>query len=122
MEDDGSSLYNLVLEYAPGGSLTGLMKKRRGKLWEFEARHYARMIIRGLRYMHERGVVHCDVKPDNVLLADFGLARRINVEEQIWVQHRGSPPYMSPEALAWEEYEAPMDIWSLGCTMIEMVT
>ena len=55
-------------------------------------------------------------------LADFGLARRINVEEQIWVQHRGSPPYMSPEALAWEEYEAPMDIWSLGCTMIEMVT
>ena len=133
MEDDGSSLYNLLLEYAPGGSLTGLMKKRRGKLWEFEARHYARMIIRGLRYMHERGVVHCDVKPDNVLvfpgedggnvvkLADFGLARRINVEEQIWVQQRGSPPYMSPEALAWEEYEAPMDIWSLGCTMIEMV-
>ena len=112
MEDDGSSLYNLLLEYAPGGSLTGLMKKRRGKLWEFEARHYARMIIRGLRYMHERGVVHCDVKPDNVLvfpgedggnvvkLADFGLARRINVEEQIWVQQRGSPPYMSPEALA----------------------
>ncbi|RVW83407.1 Mitogen-activated protein kinase kinase kinase 17 [Vitis vinifera] len=135
MEVDGSWVYNLILEYAPGGTLRSLMERRRGKLSESEVRDYARMIIRGLCYIHQKGLVHCDLKPDNVLvfpgvdgggnvvkIADFGLAKRVGEEEVPRVSFRGTPSYMSPESLALKEHDAPMDIWSLGCTIIEMVT
>ncbi|KAJ9677491.1 hypothetical protein PVL29_022469 [Vitis rotundifolia] len=134
MEFDGSWVYNLILEYAPGGTLRSLMERRGGKLSESEVRDYARMIIRGLCYMHQKGLVHCDLKPDNVLvfpvvdggnvvkIADFGLAKRVGEEEDPRVGFRGTPAYMSPESLALKEHDAPMDIWSLGCTIIEMVT
>ena len=134
IEVDGYLVYNLLLEYAPGGSLKTLMKRRGGKLSEPEVRHYARMIVRGLCHMHERGLTHCDLKPDNVLvfpgkdggnvvkIADFGMARRDGEQEVLEVRFRGTAAYMSPESLAFEEYEAPMDVWSLGCTVVELVT
>ncbi|KAL6329842.1 hypothetical protein AAG906_037942 [Vitis piasezkii] len=134
IEVDGYLVYNLLLEYAPGGSLKTLMMRRGGKLSEPEVRHYARMIVRGLCHMHERGLTHCDLKPDNVLvfpgkdggnvvkIADFGMARRDGEQEVLEVQFRGTAAYMSPESLAFQEYEAPMDVWSLGCTVVELVT
>ncbi|RVX04522.1 Mitogen-activated protein kinase kinase kinase 17 [Vitis vinifera] len=84
--------------------------------------------------MHERGLTHCDLKPDNVLvfpgkdggnvvkIADFGMARRDGEQEVLEVRFRGTAAYMSPESLAFQEYEAPMDVWSLGCTVVELVT
>ena len=60
-EVDGSLVYNLILEYAPGGSLRSLMEMRRGKLLEFEVLRYTRMIVRALCHMHEREVIHYDL-------------------------------------------------------------
>ncbi|WJZ95540.1 hypothetical protein VitviT2T_014305 [Vitis vinifera] len=57
-EVDGSLVYNLILEYALGGSLRSLMERCRSKLTKFEVLRYARMIVRALCHMHERGVFH----------------------------------------------------------------
>ena len=134
MEFEDNWVYNLILEYAPGGTLRNLMQRRGGKLPESEVQDYARMILRGLLYMHQKGVVHCDLKPDNVLvfpqvgggnvvkITDFGLAKIDGEEEETPVSFRGTPAYMPPESLALKQYDPIMDIWSLGCTVIEMVT
>ena len=128
-------VYNLILEYAPGGTLRNLMRRRGGGLPEPEVRDYARMILEGLYYMHRKGVAHCDLKPDNVLvfpevdggnvvkIADFGIAK-IDGEEEAAPQagFRGTPAYMSPESLAFRQHGPGMDVWAFGCTVIEMVT
>ncbi|KAJ9693499.1 hypothetical protein PVL29_012329 [Vitis rotundifolia] len=102
------------------------MERCRGKLSEFEVRRYARMIVRALCHMHERGVIHCNLKPDNVTdfpdgdggnvvkIADHEVARRIGEQEVHRVQCRGTPAHMSLESLALHEHEAPMDISFLG--------
>ncbi|CAA0816401.1 mitogen-activated protein kinase kinase kinase 20 [Striga hermonthica] len=118
--DNGLLAYNLLLEYASG-------------LPELEVKMLARSILRGLSHVHESGYVHCDLKPDNILLVpksggfmakigDFGLAKR-------WKQHSRKrkragpePMYLSPEAVADSDQEAPSDIWAVGCIVLEMLT
>ncbi|KAK4773013.1 hypothetical protein SAY87_028032 [Trapa incisa] len=88
--EGGSELYNLLLEYAPGGSLVSEMKKRGGKLPETDVRRHARSVVQALCHIHRRGFVHGDIKVQNILVfpsvdgcgaaaevkvADFGLAR-----------------------------------------------
>ncbi|KAK4605269.1 hypothetical protein RGQ29_013365 [Quercus rubra] len=136
--ESGVGFYNLQLEYASGGTLEDLIKKTGGKLVEYDVQRYTRMIVKGLRCIHEKGYVHCDLKPANILvfrskdgkgnavkIADFGISK-IPREENGFVKRkfcfRGTPIYMSPESVALGEIEAPLDIWSLGCTVIEMIT
>lgn len=134
--EDGTGLYNLLLEYAAGGTLEDLIKKGPG-LREWDTRRYVRMILRGLCSVHGKGIVHCDLKPSNILvfpgvnddrlkIADFGLAKEgRDYKEEIgfWrFNFRGTPFYMSPESVALGEIGAPLDIWSLGCILVEMVT
>ncbi|KAG0491897.1 hypothetical protein HPP92_005295 [Vanilla planifolia] len=122
-----SAFYNLFLEYAHGGSLADRIKRSGGCLKEAEVRVMARGILAGLAYLHSLGIVHCDVKPANVLIdsegrakiGDLGCARWLAASERVI---RGSPMYMSPEAVRGEEQGTPADVWALGCTMIEMVT
>ncbi|KAI9181934.1 hypothetical protein LWI28_020207 [Acer negundo] len=59
--------YDLCLKYVPGGSLSDLIKKHGGRLPEREVQDYTRMILKGLCGVHEKGYVHCDLKPDNIL-------------------------------------------------------
>jgi serine/threonine protein kinase len=134
---DGTGLYNLFLEYAAGGTLVDLIKKESG-LCERDMCRYVRMILRGLCYVHGKGIVHCDLKPSNILvfpgeggvlnadrlkIADFGLAKEGKEEMGFWrLNFRGTPFYMSPESVAIGDIGPALDIWSLGCILVEMVT
>ncbi|KAI0496617.1 hypothetical protein KFK09_022938 [Dendrobium nobile] len=125
--DGGSLFFNLFLEYAPGGSLADYIKNSGGRLDEPAIRCKTRDVLTGLAYLHGQGVVHCDVKPGNVLLVsgerakigDLGCARWVAAGE---LEVRGTPMYMAPEAARGEEQGMSADVWSLGCTVIEMFT
>lgn len=131
--ENGKEFYNVFLEYASNGSLADQLKKRGGPLPESDVRQYAKSILEGLRDVHAKGFVHCDVKLQNILLfdngavkiADFGLARKAEQEqsrEENRAEFRGTPLYMSPESVNYNEYESPVDIWALGCAVAEMVS
>jgi len=131
----GCITYNLFMEYAPYGSLGDLIRKR--PLSEKEVIVYTHMLLKGLSCIHKKGVVHCDLKPDNILLfpsfdghanyrlkiADFGLSRtREEINDDLGeIRFRGTPYYMSPESIVGF-MKTPLDIWSLGCIVIEMIT
>ncbi|XP_006341415.1 mitogen-activated protein kinase kinase kinase NPK1-like [Solanum tuberosum] len=134
---NGAMVYNLLLEYGSGGTLAERINK--SGLSEFEVRNHTRSMLRGLLCIHTIGYVHCDMKPENVLLVpnsskgstefkvkigDLGLAKRENQSkkrrlEPYW---RGTPMYLSPEAVADNVQECPADIWALGCIVLEMLT
>ncbi|KAF7809836.1 mitogen-activated protein kinase kinase kinase 17 [Senna tora] len=134
--ENGAEYYNLFLEYAARGSLADYIKARGGgRLVEPDVRRYTASIVRGIRHIHARGFVHCDIKLQNVLLfengdvkiADLGLARKTeecgkqsNGEKAC--EWRGTPLFMSPESVKDNVYESPADIWALGCAVVEMVT
>ncbi|KAG8387910.1 hypothetical protein BUALT_Bualt02G0070500 [Buddleja alternifolia] len=121
-DDTTSSLRNLHMEYLPAGTAADVATHSN----ESAIRSYTRCLVSALSYLHSRGIMHCDVKGKNVLLgpspgsaklADFGSAAEISS-----IAARGSPLWMAPEVVR-EEYQGPeSDVWSLGCTVIEMVT
>ncbi|XP_072983017.1 mitogen-activated protein kinase kinase kinase 18-like [Typha latifolia] len=126
--------YNLFMEYAPGGSLSSEIKKHGGRLDERTIRFRTYEILCGLAYIHENGVVHCDIKGENVLIgseghakiADFGCSKRVAADADDdgkgGVQLRGTPVFMAPEVARGEEQGTAADIWALGCTVVEMAT
>uniref|UniRef100_K4B6S2 Protein kinase domain-containing protein n=1 Tax=Solanum lycopersicum TaxID=4081 RepID=K4B6S2_SOLLC len=127
---DGLYLYNLELEYASAGSLADRIHER-GGLPEFQVKKYTKNVVLGLSLIHKKGIIHCDIKSHNILLttdevtkiADFGLSitlQQINCGEEVGL--RGTKRYMAPEALLKKEYSPGFDIWSLGCTVYEMIT
>ncbi|CAN4081584.1 unnamed protein product [Withania somnifera] len=131
--ENGENLYNVLLEYASGGSLAEkLNKSENRKLPEFEVSGYTKGILRGLQYVHEIGYAHCDIKLQNILLskdskvkiADFGLGKRVGTkkDDDSRCELRGTPLYMSPEMVTGGEQGTPADIWALGCVVAEMAT
>ncbi|XP_064957795.1 mitogen-activated protein kinase kinase kinase 18-like [Musa acuminata AAA Group] len=126
----GRLFYHLFLEYAPGGSLSDCMKKHGGLLEEAVIRSYTHDILHGLAHLHAMFVAHCDVKSQNVLIwpegrakiADLGCARSAAGDDDARWPIMGTPMFMAPEVARGEEQGAPADIWSLGCTVIEMAT
>ena len=118
----------MYLEFMPGGSLRQLLK-RDGPLAEPQIRTYASQLLSAVSCIHRCGILHRDIKTANVLLtedktcvklADFGCAKK----SKISAKHtfRGSVLWMAPEIINGEKYGSRADIWSLGCTLIEMVT
>ncbi|QHO18949.1 uncharacterized protein DS421_11g324820 [Arachis hypogaea] len=110
--------YNLFLEYAPYGSLADLIHKK--PLPETDVSVYAHMIVKGLSHIHRKGIVHCDLKPENILVFPSLDKEIANYQLKI-SKPRGTPAYLSPEAFS-SHIDAPMDIWALGCIVIEMLT
>ncbi|KAG6488658.1 hypothetical protein ZIOFF_049907 [Zingiber officinale] len=133
-DDTAGERRNLHLELVPGGSLAdALASEKCAALGEAEVRAYARCVTSALRYLHDvAGVVHCDVKGGNVLiggapgvakLADFGAAVRISDDGVKGNRGpRGTPLWMAPEVARGEGPRPASDVWSLGCTVIEIVT
>lgn len=125
----GAHFYNLFLELAGKGSLADHLRFSGGKFESCDVKRYTESILKGLSYIHQQGFVHCDIKLQNILLfdhgvakiADFGLAKRV-LEKETGCQLRGTPLYMSPEIVAGGEVGSPADIWALGCSVVEMVS
>ncbi|VVA28458.1 PREDICTED: mitogen-activated kinase [Prunus dulcis] len=124
-------------EFASGGTLDGLIHKSKGhKLPEYDVRRYTRSILEGIQHIHKCDYVHCDLKPDNILLvpttttssggttfvakiADFGLTMKTKVN---YSRRRGTPRYLSPKAFINNKQDQSSDIWSLGCIVFEILT
>ncbi|GLT57755.1 hypothetical protein SLA2020_307050 [Shorea laevis] len=126
-DQDESNLY-IFLELAANGSLLSLYRKC--NLKDSQVRSYTRQILHGLKYLHDRGLIHRDIKCANILvdasgsvkLADFGLAKDTNLSDA--KSFKGSPFWMAPEVATGgnKRYKLSADIWSLGCTVLEMLT
>ncbi|XP_020221103.1 mitogen-activated protein kinase kinase kinase 18 [Cajanus cajan] len=119
--ENGVRWFNVFMEYAPHGTLA----ERGGCMEEAVVGFYTRQILQGLNYLHENGIVHCDLKGQNVLvtekgvkIADLGCARRVGEEFVI----AGTPAFMAPEVARGEQQGFPADVWALGCTVLEMIT
>ncbi|KAG5227815.1 Cyclic nucleotide-gated ion channel [Salix suchowensis] len=127
--EGGEMFYNVLLEYASGGTLSGLIKKSDGVgLPELDVKRYTRSILEGIYYIHSHGYVHCDLKPENICLfpiGDFGLAKKSEKRDKkrkIDPYLGGTTLYMAPETVANHVQEPPCDIWALGCVVLEMLT
>ncbi|KAG4948229.1 hypothetical protein JHK82_041411 [Glycine max] len=126
-EQDNYKLY-IFLELVTKGSLRSLYQKYR--LTDSQASAYTRQILSGLKYLHDRNVIHRDIKCANILvdangsvkLADFGLAKATKSNDVKSIG--GSPYWMAPEVVKLRKhgYGLAADIWSLGCTVLEMLT
>ncbi|KAI3810350.1 hypothetical protein L1987_19962 [Smallanthus sonchifolius] len=119
----------IFLELVTKGSLARLYQKY--ELRDSQVSAYTRQILSGLSYLHERKVVHRDIKCANILvdangsvkLADFGLAKATTLNDI--KSCKGTPYWMAPEVVnnrSNNGYGLAADIWSLGCTVLEMLT
>ncbi|HEX5818694.1 MAG TPA: serine/threonine-protein kinase, partial [Gemmatimonadales bacterium] len=122
-----------VMPFVEGESLRDRLD-REGPLPAEDALLYAREIAEGLEHAHQRGIVHRDVKPENILISggvavisDFGIARASHLPGDSNLTSLGvplgTPAYMSPEqATGRTEVDGRSDVYSLGCTLYEMLS
>jgi len=107
------------------------MLKASGKFNEALVARYVIEILEGLHYLHMSKVVHCDLKAANILmtkngnvkLTDFGISLNLRaVEREINKDVAGTPNWIAPEVIELKVASTKSDIWSLGCTVIELLT
>jgi serine/threonine-protein kinase len=121
---EGDTLY-LVMRLVEGGTLRDLM--RGGNITHPEINRFIGQIASALDYAHKRNVLHCDLKPTNLLidqsgelyLADFGIAQ---LATAVPAHTLGTPEYMSPEQCAGEALDARSDVYALGVVLYELLT
>ncbi|KAI8986929.1 hypothetical protein BDB01DRAFT_783976 [Pilobolus umbonatus] len=126
--DNEEGILYIFLEYIPGGSIASCLSKT-GKFDEPLVQFLTRQILLGLAYLHGRNIIHRDIKAGNILLdldgtckiTDFGLSK-LNIANNNNSTMKGTVYWMAPEVVRGTNYDARVDIWSLGCTVIEMLT
>ena len=123
------NLQYIVMEYVDGMTLREYLNERGGKLTSRETVHFISQILKALDHAHRNGVVHRDIKPQNIMLLDngqlrmmdFGIARISRAENQLTGgKAMGSVHYISPEQAKGDETDFTSDIYSVGVMMYEM--
>ncbi|WWC67680.1 uncharacterized protein I206_101592 [Kwoniella pini CBS 10737] len=129
---DGNHL-NIFLEYVPGGSVAALLSNY-GAFEEALVKNFVRQILTGLNYLHEREIIHRDIKGANILvdnkggikISDFGISKK--VESNLMTGPKTNRPslqgsvfWMAPEIVKQTSYTSKADIWSVGCLIVEML-
>uniref|UniRef100_A0A0D9WUZ1 mitogen-activated protein kinase kinase kinase n=1 Tax=Leersia perrieri TaxID=77586 RepID=A0A0D9WUZ1_9ORYZ len=124
--------FYIYLEYVHPGSINKYVKQHYGAMTESVVRNFTRHILRGLAFLHGQRIMHRDIKGANLLvdvhgvvkLADFGMAKHLSTAAPN-LSLKGTPYWMAPEMVQATlvkdvGYDLAVDIWSLGCTIIEM--
>jgi len=129
-EGEDTKILNILLEYVPGGSISQLLESF-GAFGEHVIRLYTRQILLGLEYLHVNKLAHRDIKGANILvtsdgcvkLTDFGHSKRLEGGTGATLNFnslKGTPFWMAPEVIKQEGHGRRADIWSVGCTVVEM--
>uniref|UniRef100_A0A673IMP7 Mitogen-activated protein kinase kinase kinase 3-like n=1 Tax=Sinocyclocheilus rhinocerous TaxID=307959 RepID=A0A673IMP7_9TELE len=132
LRDPVQKKLSIFVEFMPGGSIKDQLKAY-GALTEKVTRRYTRQILQGVHYLHSNMIVHRDIKGANILrdssgnvkLGDFGASKRIQTICMSGTGIKsvtGTPYWMSPEVINGEGYGRKADIWSVACTVVEMLT
>ena len=124
-------LQYIVMEYVDGITLKEYLKQRGGALTWKETVHFATQVLRALQHAHSKGIIHRDVKPQNIMLLadgsikmmDFGIARFSRAQSQtVSDKAIGSVHYISPEQAKGDRTDARTDIYSVGVMLYEMLS
>merc|ERR1711981_1070979 len=118
----------MLMEPCLGGELWTLLRNSR-RFSDQTAAFYVACVILALDYLHTRGVIYRDLKPENLLLdssgyvklTDFGFAKQLVGEERAWT-FCGTPEYVSPEIITNKSHDQRADVWSLGILVFELLT
>ncbi|KAI0004247.1 kinase-like protein [Russula compacta] len=129
--EETPNFLSIFLEYVPGGSVGSCLRKY-GRFEENVTKYFTEQILLGLEYLHSKGILHRDLKADNILvektgvckISDFGISKRtddIN-EQNVLTAMQGTVFWMAPEVVNTGKrgYNSKVDIWSVGCVVLEM--
>uniref|UniRef100_UPI00398F60E1 serine/threonine-protein kinase Nek8 isoform X2 n=1 Tax=Pristiophorus japonicus TaxID=55135 RepID=UPI00398F60E1 len=120
----------IAMEYAPGGTLAEYIQKRNSLLDEETIMHFFVQILLALHHVHNKLILHRDLKTQNILLdkyqmivkiGDFGISKILSSKSKAYTVV-GTPCYISPELCEGKPYNQKSDIWALGCVLYELAS
>ena len=126
----GDDLDYIVMELIDGITLKQYMQKKDGRLNWRESLYFITQIVRALGHAHSRGIIHRDIKPQNIMVlrdgsvkvTDFGIACLASASQTLTQEALGSVHYISPEQARGSHIDARADIYSAGVVLYEMLT